>query len=86
MNSDSHEDKSAPRKELKTATSMNSLQPVSQRDLDALESVGQMPTSIPSLQSGLISPKVVASDDANHAVAATLANQKTVHTPKEAAE
>lgn len=53
---------SAPRKseanlpERKILTSLNTFRPLSQRALDELDSASQVPTSIPSLKSALISP------------------------------
>ena len=56
MDSTSDKNKGQLPLEQRTVTQLNSYRPFTERDLEALASSNQVPTSIPSLKSGIISP------------------------------
>lgn len=79
MNSDPRKSEAIlPEREI--LTSLNTFRPLSQRDLDDLDSASQVPTSIPSLKSALISP-VAKSHIATHDVEASILAEKNSLSP-----
>ena len=78
MNSDSHKSEAnLPEREM--VTSLNTFQPSSQRDLDALDSANQVPSSIPSLKSGLISPVAKSCIDMGRVESTALTEQNAAN-------
>lgn len=78
MNSDSHKSE-VKLSERVVLTSLNTFQPLSQRDLDALDSANQVPSSIPSLKSGLISPVAKSCIDMGRVESTALTEQNAAN-------
>ena len=86
MDSDSCEEKQERPKDRMTVTSLNSFRPLSQRDLDELETVSRVPSSIPVLESGLISPVTNGGVQAGRVEVNASANQRVADSPQKSVE